>query len=64
MSDMARFLARRDLIHAGLAKFHYRPENYWAWKSSFENAKQGLFLTASEELDLLTKWLAPHLLNM
>lgn len=59
MSDIARFLARRDLIHAGLTKFDDHPENYWAWKSSFDNAKQGLYLTASEELDLLMKWLGP-----
>ncbi|XP_041945123.1 uncharacterized protein LOC121706994 [Alosa sapidissima] len=57
MSDIARFLARLELIHAGLTKFDDRPENYWAWKSSFVNAKQGLYLTASEELDLLIKWL-------
>lgn len=35
----------------------YRPEKYWAWKSSFHIAKQGLYLTASEELDHLIKWL-------
>ncbi len=57
MSDLARFLARRELINVGLTKFDDHPENYWAWKSSFLNATSGLKLTSSEQLDLLIKWL-------
>lgn len=57
MSDIARYLVRRELVNSGLTKFNDRPENYWAWKSSFCNAIVGLNLSAGEELDLLTKWL-------
>lgn len=55
VSDLAKFLARHDLLTAGLTKFNDKPENYWAWKSS--NATEGLALKPNEELDLLIKWL-------
>ncbi|KAI4892131.1 hypothetical protein NFI96_008825, partial [Prochilodus magdalenae] len=57
MSDLTRFLARRELLTGGLTKFNDEPGDFWAWKSSFENVTQGLHFNASEELDLLTKWL-------
>ncbi|XP_058881751.1 uncharacterized protein LOC131737334 [Acipenser ruthenus] len=60
MNDIAMYLVRRELVNSGLVKFDDCPENYWAWKSSFTNAMEGLHLTASEELDLLTKWLGPQ----
>lgn len=50
---------RREIVNSGLSKFDDHPENYWAWKSSFTSAIEGLRLTASEELDLLVKWLGP-----
>ncbi|KAJ8364608.1 hypothetical protein SKAU_G00134390 [Synaphobranchus kaupii] len=56
-ADLAKFLARSQLITTGLTKFDDKVENYWAWKSSFSNAIEGLDLTAAEELDLLVKWL-------
>lgn len=57
MSDITRYLVRRKLVNSGLIKFNDRPESYWVWKSSFHNAIAGLNLSASEELNLLTKWL-------
>ncbi|KAK2903743.1 hypothetical protein Q8A73_010400 [Channa argus] len=57
MSDIARYLVRRELINSGLCKFDDRPENNGAWKSSFISAIQYLRQTASEELDLMVKWL-------
>ncbi|XP_062415794.1 uncharacterized protein LOC119194889 [Pungitius pungitius] len=57
MVDFAKYLARRELVTTGLNKFDDRPESFRAWQSSFLNATQGLELTASEELDLLVKWL-------
>ncbi|KAI4883909.1 hypothetical protein NFI96_021124 [Prochilodus magdalenae] len=56
-ADLAKFLARSQLITTGLTKFDDKVENYWAWKSSFSNAVKGLELTEAEELDLLVKWL-------
>lgn len=57
MMDFAKYLARRELVTTGLNKFDDQPESFRAWQSSFFNATQGLELTASEELDLLIKWL-------
>ncbi|KAG7482433.1 hypothetical protein JOB18_021000 [Solea senegalensis] len=41
-SDLGRFLARRDLLTAGLTKFNDKPEDYWAWRSTFSNAIEDL----------------------
>lgn len=60
MSEIARYLVRRELVTSGLSKFDDRPENYLAWKSSFINALEGLSITPIEELDLLTRWLGPQ----
>ncbi|XP_073492566.1 uncharacterized protein [Aquarana catesbeiana] len=57
MSDFFKFLARRELLAKGLAKFNDRPESYRAWRSSFRNATRDLELNASEEADLLVNWL-------
>ena len=59
-SVLGRFLARRELLTAGLTKFDDKPENYWAWRSAFSNATEDLGLKPSEELDLLAKWLGPE----
>lgn len=58
--DVARFLARRELLTSSLTIFDDRPESYWSWKSSFLNCTKGTDLTCSEELDLLIKWLGPQ----
>ncbi|XP_032416936.1 uncharacterized protein LOC116718815 [Xiphophorus hellerii] len=60
MSELTRFLARSELLTGGLRKFSDKPGDYWSWKSSFENAIRNLHLFASEELDLLIKWLGPE----
>ena len=57
VSDIARYLARRDLVVSGLTMFDDSPEKYWAWKSSFKNIICGLLLSANKEMDLLIKWL-------
>ncbi|XP_041424892.1 uncharacterized protein LOC121395423 [Xenopus laevis] len=58
-NDLAKYLIRRELVSTGLLTFDDRPENYWAWKTSFQGITRDLNLTAREELDLLTKWLGP-----
>ncbi|XP_027897195.1 uncharacterized protein LOC114159423 [Xiphophorus couchianus] len=57
MTDFVRFLARRELVTTGLLQFNDRPENYRAWRRSFQNAIRDLNLTCDEEMDLLVKWL-------
>ena len=60
---LAQYLARRDLVSASLYEFDDQPENYRAWQSSYKNATQGLGLTATEELDLMTRWLGKESSN-
>lgn len=60
---LAQYLARRDLVSASLYEFDDKPENYRAWQSSYKNATQGLALTATEELDLMTRWLGKESSN-
>ncbi|XP_073769028.1 uncharacterized protein [Danio rerio] len=57
MNDFVRYLARRELVSTGLLQFNDKPQNYRAWKRSFQNATFDLNLTPSEEMDLLLKWL-------
>ncbi|KAK7885901.1 hypothetical protein WMY93_025522 [Mugilogobius chulae] len=55
--DLARFLARNQVLTSGLNKFDDTPEHYQAWRASFINAIEPLGLTPSEEVDLMVKWL-------
>lgn len=57
VSDLVRFMARREIVSTSLLAFDDRPENYSAWKASFLTAIRDLNLTAKEEMDLLIKWL-------
>lgn len=63
MLDFAKFLKRRELVTTGFTKFDDNPENFRAWESSFVNSMQDLQLSASEELDLLAKWLGKESSN-
>ncbi|XP_014831098.1 PREDICTED: uncharacterized protein LOC106909266 [Poecilia mexicana] len=58
--DLAKYLARSQLITSGLTNFDDQPMNYWAWKSSFKGAIVGLELSAGEELDLLIRYLGKN----
>ncbi|XP_044136507.1 uncharacterized protein LOC122928083 [Bufo gargarizans] len=58
--EVAKFLMHREIVGAGLMKFDDRPENYWAWKSSFLSGTQNLNLTEKEKLDQLVRWLGPE----
>ncbi|XP_026010119.1 uncharacterized protein LOC113013438 [Astatotilapia calliptera] len=55
--DLAKYLARSQLITTGLTSFDDQPMSYWAWKSSFKTAIAGLDLSPGEELDLLVRYL-------
>ncbi len=57
--DVAKYLIRREVVTSGLMEFDDHPENYWAWKTSFQSVIDELTLSAREELDLLIKWLGP-----
>jgi len=57
VQDVTKYLIRREMLSAGLLKFDDHPENYWAWKASFQSVIQDLNLSSREELDLIIKWL-------
>lgn len=61
--QLAQYLARRNLVNTSFYVFDDKPENYCAWLSSYKNATQGLGLTATEELDLMTRWLGKESSN-
>lgn len=44
-------------MSSGLTKFDDLPEHYQAWRETFLNTIENLEMTASEEMDLLIKWL-------
>lgn len=54
---LAQYLGRRDLVISGLYQFDDKPENFRTWQSSFTNAVAEVSLTATQELDVMTKWL-------
>ena len=59
-SDLARFLAKSQLVTGGLSNFDDKPESYLSWKATFQSTIRDLGLTASEEMNLLIKWLGPE----
>ncbi|XP_057210619.1 uncharacterized protein LOC130566840 [Triplophysa rosa] len=60
ISDLARFLAKSQLVTGGLTKFDNKPESYLSWKATFQTTTRDLGITASEEMNLLVKWLGPE----
>lgn len=50
-------LARCDFVSSGLYQFDNKPGNYRAWYSSFNSAVSEVRLKATQELNLMTKWL-------
>lgn len=51
-----RYFACHEIVATGLLQFNDKPQSYRTWKRSFLSVK-GLDLTASEEINLLFKWL-------
>lgn len=60
ITDVAKYLMRRELVSTTIQKFDDEPQNYRTWKSSFLNVIKDLSLSPREELDLLIKWLGPQ----
>lgn len=59
-ADIARFLAKSQLVSSGLTQFNDLPEHYQAWRETFINTIENLELSSSEEMDLLIKWLGKN----
>jgi len=60
VSDLTKFLLKKDLLLSRFQNFDDRPENYSAWKASFKSITEELSVTTLEEIDLLVKWLGPE----
>jgi hypothetical protein len=64
MSDMTKFLLRKDLLFSRLTTFNDKAESYHAWKASFKGIMEDLQVSDAEQIDLLVKWLgtesSPH----
>jgi hypothetical protein len=61
-SEFAKYLLK-DLVFSGLSKFDDKPENYLAWKHSFQSVITELSISPSEELDLMVKYLGQSSTN-
>ncbi|XP_077354332.1 uncharacterized protein LOC144002733 [Festucalex cinctus] len=59
-SDLARLLAKIQLMTGALSKFDDKPESYPSWKVAFRSIITDVGLTLNEELNLLIKWLGPE----
>ena len=68
MSDMTKFLLRKDLLFSRLATFNDKAESYHAWKASFKGIMEDLQVSDAEQIDLLVKWLgtesSPYAVNI
>lgn len=60
VTDVTRFLLRKDLLFSRLTNFNDRPESYSAWKHSFSCVVNELQVMDSEQMDLLIKYLGPE----
>lgn len=58
-SEFTRFLLKKDLLFARLSVFSEEPESYLSWKGTFRRVMEELSVDASEEIELLIKWLGP-----
>ncbi|XP_067275269.1 uncharacterized protein [Pseudorasbora parva] len=59
VSDFTTYLLKKEMVSSGLFQFDDCPENYWAWKTSFQAVTSELSITSREEIDLLVRWLGP-----
>ncbi|XP_013396919.2 uncharacterized protein LOC106163784 [Lingula anatina] len=59
MTGIMNYLLKKELLLTRLTKFQETPETYASWKESFVSMKKDLALSASEEVDLLIRWLGP-----
>ncbi|XP_019739021.1 uncharacterized protein LOC109523947 [Hippocampus comes] len=60
IGDLAKFLAKIQLLSGGLTQFDDKPEGYLNWKLTFQTTVADIGLTPIEEINLLLKWLGPE----
>ncbi|CAG2195834.1 unnamed protein product [Mytilus edulis] len=57
MTDITRFMYRKDFLLSRFTNFDDKPEAYESWRASFQSVTRELGVTPFEEMDLLVKWL-------
>ena len=60
VTELTKFIMKKDLIHARFSHFNDKPERYLMWKTGFKNIIRELEVSPTEELDLLCRWLGPE----
>lgn len=60
MSDITRFMLRKDLLLSRFSSFDDTPETFMSWKASFQSIIRELIISPFEEMDILIKWLGPE----
>lgn len=60
VSDLTRFLLKKDLLFSRFSHFNDKPETFTTWKTSFKGITEELQVTPFEEMDLLVKFLGPE----
>jgi hypothetical protein len=60
MSDMTKFMLRKDLLFSRLTTFNDKAESYYACKASFKGIMEDLQVSDAEQIDLLVKWHLRH----
>ena len=63
MSDITRFMYRKDFLLSRFVNFDDKPESYESWRASFQSATRELGVTSFEEIYLLVKRLGPESLK-
>ncbi|CAG2243390.1 unnamed protein product [Mytilus edulis] len=58
--ELAKFIVKKDLLISRIQKFDDKAEYFGSWKKSFCDTVKELSLSASEEVDLLVKYLGPE----
>ena len=59
ISELTKFLLRKDLVKHRLYKFADSPGTYLIWKSTFKSVIDELEVKPEEEMDLLLQYLGP-----
>lgn len=64
VSDLTRFLLKKDLLFSRFLHFNDKPETFNTWKTSFKSITEEIQVTPFEEMDLLVKFLGPPNLQL
>lgn len=60
LTELSRFLLKKDLLMSRFSRFSDRPEAYALWRSSFKAITRELVVSPTEESELMIKWLGPE----